>query len=383
MPGPRPHVCFVAPHAWPVLADDDDARFVGGAELQQVIVARELARRGYPVSMVCLDFGQPDRARVDGIVVHKAFRPDAGVPVLRFLWPRLTSLWSCLRRADADVYYQRGAGMLTGVVAAYCRRHGRKSVFAVAGATKIRFSRDRWMFRYGLEHVDRIVVQNPAQAEAISRETGREPVLIPNLWQATARGSADPPDTVLWVSTIRKVKRPWLYLDLAERFPRARFSMVGGRDLLDSDLYDRMRERAAALPNVEFAGFVPYREVHRWFDRATVFVNTSESEGFPNAFLQAWERGIPTVSFVDSGARIDGEVPGAVVGSLEEMAATVGDWLRDAALRERIGGRCRAYVERHHAVEHVLGIYERLFEELASGGDAELAGRRAGRGAST
>src|ERR1051325_2175648 len=109
------HVCFVAPQAWPVLAADSKIGKVGGAEVQQSILARLLAAHGYRVSMICLDYGQPERALIDGITVHKAYRPDEGVPLLRFVHPRLTAMWRALREADADVYYTRTAGMLAGV----------------------------------------------------------------------------------------------------------------------------------------------------------------------------------------------------------------------------------------------------------------------------
>jgi len=67
--------------------------------------------------MVVADYGQRDAAEWEAIRVFKAYRPDAGIPVLRFIHPRWTGMWSALARADADLYYTSCAGMHVGLVA--------------------------------------------------------------------------------------------------------------------------------------------------------------------------------------------------------------------------------------------------------------------------
>ncbi len=131
---------------------------VGGAEVQQTLLARALARRGFDVSMIVMDYGQPDGASWDEIRTWRAYRSDAGLPVLRFIYPRWTSVWAALKRANASVYYVSGAGMIAGLVALFCRRYGRKMVLRIASLLDcdpktlcIKYSRDRKLYAYGLE----------------------------------------------------------------------------------------------------------------------------------------------------------------------------------------------------------------------------------------
>lgn len=128
----QPRVCFVGFNNLAVLAPQFDTRGAAGEPVQQTLLARAFVRRGYDVSMVTADCGQPDGSRWDGIAAYKAFAPDAGWPVIRFVHPRFTKLWSALRRADADVYYVSCAGAVVGQVALFCQLHKRKFVFRVA-----------------------------------------------------------------------------------------------------------------------------------------------------------------------------------------------------------------------------------------------------------
>lgn len=375
----KPHVCFVSSYIWPVLSRDPQIKIVGGAEVQQTILARLLIRAGYRVSMVTLDYGQPDGVEVDGVTVYKTHRMEGGVPVLRFLHPRLTSLWSAMRRADADIYYQRSAGMTTGVVAEFARRNGRRAVFAGAsdndferGKEQIRYTRDRWLYWRGLSMVDAVVAQNPEQVRLCRSQFGRDAVLIPSCYELPASSKAGGGDLVLWVATVHQYKRPDWVIEIAKRLPQRRFVMIGGLSTRGTRLipgyYEGIQAAAAALPNVEFKGFMPLEEVEPYFDRAHVFLNTSVHEGVPNTFMQSWARGVPTVSTVDVGARAAGQPVYPIVSGIDQAAAEVERLFADQLHWARASARCREYFDANHSPAQTLARYEAVFRELAAAG---------------
>ena len=372
----RPHICFVAPFLWPVFSGDRRAQFVGGAEVQQSYLVREFVRRRYPVSMICMDYGQSDRSTVDGVTVYRMHAPNSGVPVVRFLYPRLTSLWSAMRRADADIYYQRTAGAGISFVAAFARSRHRLSVYAAAsdsdfdpGLPSIRFGRDRMLFRWGLRNVSGIVVQSERQRQALARHYGREATVVSSCYGYTGRPSR-PGGMILWVGTIRGIKRPELFIELARRCPHYRFRLVGGGARDEDGLFDRISREAATLPNLEMTGFVPFADVEKCFDDGSLLVNTSVAEGFPNTFLQAWSRGMPTVSFFDPDVRWKEHAVGEVVGSLDDMAKCVQSLMSDEERWRRASSLCREYCAVHHSVDRAVDAYEAMLDHLGAAADA-------------
>jgi glycosyltransferase involved in cell wall biosynthesis len=220
------------------------------------------------------------------------------------------------------------------------------------------------MYEYGVRNVDCVLVQNQAQKEEVRRKFGRDAILVPNYYQSTDSGKGVSNVGVLWTSTIRKVKRPNLFLDLAEALPEIQFTMVGGSSDKEAVLYDQIAERASSMRNVNFVGFVPYAKVHEYFHAAKLFVNTSASEGFPNTFLQSWARGVPTISFVECGARWHGRPIGEIVSSIDDMKEKVEYFLRDDQFRGRVGAECQQYVNEHHSSSKVLDLYEAVFDNL-------------------
>jgi glycosyltransferase involved in cell wall biosynthesis len=302
------------------------------------------AQNGYRVSVISMDYGQPDRALVDGITVHKAFAPHAGAPVLRFLHPRLTSMWRKLGEVDADIYYCRSASIWLWLATEYARRHGKRTVYAGASdkdfvadvGGQLRYARDRWLYRRGLAAADRIVAQNELQVRTLREAHGRDALFIPSCYQLPDNRKKTVQDLVLWVGAISANKRPELLLELAKRLPQRRFVMVGGPRQGESRAYfEEIRAQAAQIPNLEFTGFLPLAQVEPWFDRA--------------------RGGVPTVATVDVGAPVHRVCP-----TVEELATQIENIFSDPAA----GVRCRAYFEKTHSTDAALTCYARLFDEL-------------------
>ncbi|MBV8910675.1 MAG: glycosyltransferase family 4 protein [Gammaproteobacteria bacterium] len=369
-------ICFVGLENLPVLAPEFERYGIGGEQVQQTLLAKAFVRRGIPVSMVVGDYGQPDGATWSGVQVYKAYRPREGIPVLRFVHPRWTKLWGALRRAAADVYYVSCAGAQIGQVAMWAARNDRRMIFRVAsdadcepGRLLIRFWRDRKLYEYGLRHAVSILAQSVRQQALMQSNYGLESSVAYMLVDAPERelSLAERDISLLWVGNIQRLKGPQVFLELARRIGSSTASMVGGPQRGAEDLYERVRAEAARSGTPTFHGALPYRAANRLFERARVFINTSDVEGFPNTFLQAWIRGVPVVSFFDPDDVIRREGLGHAAGSIDEMERAVRRLTGDPHAWLETSARCKAYMRRCYGEDQILAPYLSAFERAAIG----------------
>src|SRR5262249_23276327 len=104
---------------------------------------------------------------------------------------------------------------------------------------------------------------------------------------------------VLWVANLRALKRPERYIAMARALPRFRFHLVGGEVPAEAEVARQVAGLARDVGNLVVHGRLAVQTVSRLFGRARVFVNTSQIEGFPNTYLQAWACGTPVVAHFD------------------------------------------------------------------------------------
>ncbi len=359
-------ICFVGLKNLPVLAREFNRHGIGGEEVQHTLLGRALSRRGYKVAMVVADYGQADGATWDKINTYKAYRLDAGWPVLRFIHPRWSGLWQALKRADAATYYVSCAGMQVGLAAMFCRAHGRRLVFRAAHDTDcqpknllIQYRRDKKLYDYGLRRANAILTQSEKQQFDLSSNYGL-PSFVAGMLVDSPRHVLSVKERdidVLWINNLRQFKRPDRFVELARRMPKRNFVMIGGPQPGAMELFDDIKKQAASIPNLSFVGQVAYHDVNEFYARARIFVNTSEMEGFPNSYLQAWVRGTPLVAFFDPDGVIERTGLGAVPTCMDEMAQATERLLTDNDTWQKTNERCLSFMAEHFADEHILRPY--------------------------
>ena len=371
-------ICFVGINNLPALAPEFSHLGFGGAELQQTLLAKALAKRGFDVSMVVADLGQPEGERWSGVRTLRAYPPDGGLPGLRFIHPRWTGLVNAVHRSGAWLRYCSCAGLAVGQTALYTRRHPGRVVFRVASNSDCipdRLLVPNWrgkkLYEYGLRHADLVLAQNSEQQLLLQQNYARPSTLVASLVDFDPHHVplAERNIDMLWVGNLRQVKRPDLALELASAAPDLQLQIIGGTQPGEEGYYQQMQRQAQSLANVVFQGLQPYATVNAHMARARVHVNTSDIEGFPNTFLQAWARGTPVVSFFDPGGVVAEQRLGFIVRTVAEMRDAVTRLLGDTALWQEYSERCRAYVSRRHG-DAAVDAYVAALEPLCRQQDA-------------
>ncbi len=371
-----PSVCFVAPNNYAVLSGRSDIAQIGGAEVQRMLIARDLLRRGWRVTFVTLDHGQPDGIEHDGVRVFKMCATSDGLPGLRLFHPRWTSLCAAMRRADADVYVQRTAGVETGQVALWCRIRKRRFVYSIANDPECdhrlgakRAWRERRFFHYGLTHADAVIAQTHRQHHALQSHYGMDaPVIRSCAPDPGDPFTADAPHRrfaarrVLWVGRFAAQKRMDRLVPIAEALTDVHFDVVGHHARPSPDVA-RALDALRQCSNITLHGFVPYRDMARRYDAATLLLCTSDWEGFPNTFIEAWSRGIPVVTTFDPDGLTASHGLGQVA-DVDGLSTAVKDMLRVESDWTAAAQRCRDYYLAHHTPQQAGDAWHALLSSL-------------------
>jgi glycosyltransferase involved in cell wall biosynthesis len=336
-----------------------DVTAVGGSERQQWLIARALASYGWTV---CVGLRQHlqlgERRTIEGVEFH-------GIKQGHFLldWYRFLS------STQPDWLYIREASHLLGPLVQIAHFIGVKTIFAAAFDTDVRprialTRRQRWwpLYAWGLHMTDRLFVQHGGQLNDLPLRWRHKAFVVRSIAGAhdSFTAHADRKSYVAWVGMLRQPKRPDLLIEIAKRSPRVKYVVCGGATShrSPSGYSQNIINRFQGVPNIEFRNQVSPGEAERIIAEASVLLCTSDQEGFPNTFLQAWSHGIPVVTLkVDPDALIKRLGLGTVTGTVDATIEQVQHFLSSPEKRQDISIRTRKYVMLHHGEDVVINTF--------------------------
>ncbi len=352
------HICFVALEAYP-LFNQKIKRIHGGSAVDILNIATELKKdKNFQVSLVTGDYNQPEIEVIDDITIYKT-KDLKTHPA----WATL-SIWKAMNKADADIYFRKTSSLVTFLVALFCRVKGKVFFYRSAHKThcdgtylKKHPLRGR-LFKWAVKQAKVALVQNRTDAVSLKRTIGVDSVFIPNGHYLEVTGEKKR-DSILWVGRTARFKRPRLFVRLAKEFPNEKFVMICPPNRIGESYADLKLDEAG---NIEFHEQVPFQQIDDYFQRAKVFVNTSDSEGFPNTFIQACKCSTPILSLNVN--------PDGFLDKYNCGVCSRGDWKKfvDSLkymlaedLYIELGRNGRKYAEENHDITKNIEQYKKLF----------------------
>lgn len=343
---------------------------MGGAELQEALLASELSKHNFEVSCIVYDYGQSSYEVINKINLYKTFPKGYHIDGFISFFRALTLTWHALSTCNSDIYYYRGSGSDISVLAIFCLLKRKKFVLGMASdkdvdgifEKKLKIC-EKISFWLGVKLANCVICQNKGQQTSLKNKFKKNSVQINNLHPVPVSNISKKDDLkIIWVGTIRpEWKQPELFLKLAQEIPDAKFQMIGGFST-NIKFYDKIKESALKIPNLEFVGFVPYPQVNEYFENASILINTSTVEGFPNTFIQAWMMGVPTVSLnVDPDEVITSNKLGYCSKTFSQLVEDSKRLLYNETLRMELGNNARRFAEDNYDAKKITKQYVKLF----------------------
>lgn len=348
----------------------------GGVELQTRYIGEALASSGWQVAFLSPSLkGKSGPEKIDDNTKvwwypHYSFT---------FQTPKV-QITEMLDSIQPTVFYQRGRGQLTGneLILRYALKNNIHHVFALSSdadldpfyelKTTLRSHKPIWkrllLIPYAflldramkniLKCSNYLIAQHEGQVENINKKLGRNQYLLRTIHPELNRSARkDTKTIVLWACNYRPLKRGEVFVRLAERCKAIKCSFVMVYGKTKKSYIDPVLEKAKGKDNLTIYGEILPHELNDLIEKAILFVNTSEYEGFPNTFVQSWLRETPTISLnVDPGGVITREKIGSCSGSFEQLVKDVTSLIENDNERDEMGKRARAYAEYAHGFEH-------------------------------
>jgi glycosyltransferase involved in cell wall biosynthesis len=353
---------------------------IGGAELQTLILANGLAEYGHDVTFLAADTNVESKSRINNLDVIKIPGMDK-VGIAR----HKQCLEKAILESHPDICYIRSFSELMWAIP-FCKNN-EIPVVSISCSNG-----DVPPFLTGLSFYEQIksmctveIIQYFLNFRAI-RLSDVHLCVTKSLQEDTKRWYPDkpmrviynghpvPPDEdvhkncsrrVIWVNNVKRFKRPEMFIKLASCLPDIEFAMIGR---IDKGRYGNhiLSLIQHGPSNLKYLGALPFDKVNTEISMSDILFYTSTVvEGFGNSLIQAWMRGVPTISLnYDPDGIIERERIGYCSSNFSVLANNARELIDNQAMLRDMGQRARSYAKINHDCKYMVSQYDIFFREL-------------------
>ncbi len=293
-------VCFFSPASHSFFFPKSTVAH-GGAELQMYLWAKSLAN--YPefeVLFLIENHNQKKISPVENIKLIGTIRLKRQENIITKLFKSI-KLFFQLIAIKPDIITATNANALTGIIALYTKTFKKKFIYRTSSLIDVNknyidkngFSGK--LYKFGLLNASKVITQNEEHRILLKKNHNINAFVLKNSFEIIPQNLPEKKH-ILWVSRFAEMKNPYLFLDLAKQIPEQKFVMICPYTVSVKKNWENLKKQANDISNLTFIEKVPFVEIQEYFNKAVLFVNTSDFEGFPNTFLQAAQAKTPVVS---------------------------------------------------------------------------------------
>lgn len=253
-----------------------------------------------------------------------------------------------LLKTDSYFFYQKSYSNLLAPVVFYCYIFKKKSIWALANSEESikKYSRRRINLNFSIntliniiKYIDNVItdflvnlsrkkshyvfVQTEFQKYFLMKNQKINSFLIRNMYNISITDKYKDTlkeNNIIWIGLFSKNKRPEIFIKLAEDLKdlEINFIMIGNyRNYKDYVL-------KCSIPNLKFLGALTNEQTLELLSKSIILVNTSNYEGFPNIFIEAWLLNVFVISYsLDPDNLLLNKKMGKVVNSYNELKSNV------------------------------------------------------------
>jgi len=358
-------ICFTSIGGY-AFVDPEKCKIRGGMELQLYLLAKHLAKnKNFEIYFIVGDFGQKKIEKFNNIFFVKSVTPKQKDSKLKKLFYAL-KLWFIFKKINADIYFTSSANAIAGLTCLFCKLHKKIHIHRTANEKDIN---GLWVknngilgkiYEYGLKNSDLILTQHEDHKKMLKKEYGKSSIVFRNVFEVKEI-KHEKKEFFLWVSRCEKWKQPELFLSLAKKHPNNKFVMIMPKSN-EIKLWKEIKEKTEKIKNLHFIEQVPFNEIQHYFNKAKIFINSSEYEGFPNTFLQTGLSQTPVLSLNINPENFITKYDCGYFcnNNFEEMVKNLKKMLMNEEILNKKGENIFEYVKKYHNIEKGVNQLEKI-----------------------